>query len=139
MTDPTRNTGLIGVYARRGEWDERYMQQEKKSKVTAAEKGLYKGQRFSDCQVLEPDVPGKVYGPAHREILETPYPDDNSRSTVMATELTVQHERAFLKQPHIFLNSKSATKKSIRDRRWYKDVGLGFKTPKEAIQGNYIG
>ncbi|ODQ51140.1 40S ribosomal protein S11 [Saitoella complicata NRRL Y-17804] len=56
----------------------------------------------------------------------------------MATELTVQHERAFLKQPHIFLNSKSATKKSIRDRRWYKDVGLGFKTPKEAIQGNYI-
>ncbi|GAO51331.1 hypothetical protein G7K_5434-t2 [Saitoella complicata NRRL Y-17804] len=103
MTDPTRNTGLIGVYARRGEWDERYMQQEKKSKVTAAEKGLYKGQRFSDCQVLEPDVPGKVYGPAHREILETPYPDDNSRSTVMATELTVQHERAFLKQPVCFL------------------------------------
>jgi hypothetical protein len=24
-------------------------------------------------------------------------------------------------------------------RRWYKDVGLGFKTPSEAIQGTYIG
>lgn len=22
--------------------------------------------------------------------------------------------------------------------RWYKDVGLGFKTPREAIEGNYI-
>lgn len=24
-------------------------------------------------------------------------------------------------------------------KRWYKDVGLGFKTPSEAIQGTYIG
>ena len=24
-------------------------------------------------------------------------------------------------------------------RRWYKDVGLGFKTPKTAIEGSYIG
>ena len=24
-------------------------------------------------------------------------------------------------------------------RRWYKDVGLGFRTPKTAIEGNYIG
>lgn len=23
-------------------------------------------------------------------------------------------------------------------KRWYKDVGLGFKTPREAITGNYI-
>lgn len=22
--------------------------------------------------------------------------------------------------------------------RWYKNVGLGFKTPKEAIEGNYV-
>ncbi|KAK9453030.1 ribosomal protein S17-domain-containing protein [Dipodascopsis uninucleata] len=54
----------------------------------------------------------------------------------MATELTVQSERAFQKQPHIFLNSKTRGKKSTK--RWYKDVGLGFKTPKEAIQGHYI-
>jgi small subunit ribosomal protein S11e len=30
-------------------------------------------------------------------------------------------------------------KVSTKDRRWYKDVGLGFKTPPEAINGTYIG
>ena len=52
-------------------------------------------------------------------------------------ELTVQSERAFLKQPHIFQNPKAAGK--TKAKRWYKDVGLGFKTPKEAIEGDYIG
>ena len=60
----------------------------------------------------------------------------------MATELAVQSERAFQKQPHIFQNGKVA-KKSTRvgkgGRRWYKDVGLGFKTPANAINGTYIG
>jgi small subunit ribosomal protein S11e len=61
----------------------------------------------------------------------------------MATELTVQSERAYQKQPHIFLNHKSKAAKSKRvgkgGRRWYKDVGLGFRTPKTAIEGSYIG
>jgi hypothetical protein len=61
----------------------------------------------------------------------------------MATELTVQSERAFQKQPHIFLNTKVKSAKSKRvgkgGRRWYKDVGLGFRTPKTAIEGTYIG
>lgn len=59
----------------------------------------------------------------------------------MATELTVQSERAFQKQPHIFLNAKSKakSKKTGQGRRWYKDVGLGFRTPKTAIEGSYIG
>jgi len=61
----------------------------------------------------------------------------------MATELTVQSERAFQKQPHIFLNSKAQSGKSKRvgkgGRRWYKDVGLGFRTPQTAIEGSYIG
>ncbi|RMZ87558.1 hypothetical protein DV736_g5217, partial [Chaetothyriales sp. CBS 134916] len=60
----------------------------------------------------------------------------------MATELTVQSERAYQKQPHIFLNHKSKAAKSKRvgkgGRRWYKDVGLGFRTPKTAIDGSYI-
>lgn len=60
----------------------------------------------------------------------------------MATELAVQSERAFQKQPHIFQNSKVA-RKSARSgkggRRWYKEVGLGFRTPKNAIEGTYIG
>lgn len=30
-------------------------------------------------------------------------------------------------------------KVSTKEKRWYKDVGLGFKTPAEAIQGTYIG
>ncbi|KAK4229513.1 40S ribosomal protein s11 [Podospora fimiseda] len=60
----------------------------------------------------------------------------------MATELTVQSERAFQKQPHIFLNSKTkvkSTRPGKGGRRWYKDVGLGFRTPKTAIEGQYIG
>ncbi|KAE8353998.1 ribosomal protein S17-domain-containing protein [Aspergillus coremiiformis] len=58
----------------------------------------------------------------------------------MATELTVQSERAFQKQPHIFVNpkTKAKSKKVGQGRRWYKDVGLGFRTPKNAIEGNYI-
>lgn len=30
-------------------------------------------------------------------------------------------------------------KVSTKERRWYKDVGLGFKTPPEAINGTYVG
>lgn len=59
----------------------------------------------------------------------------------MATELTVQSERAFQKQP-IFLNQKvksKSTRPGKGGRRWYKDVGLGFRTPKNAIEGSYIG
>ena len=61
----------------------------------------------------------------------------------MATELAVQSERAYQKQPHIFLNQKNKATKSKKvgkgGRRWYKDVGLGFKTPRNAIIGNFIG
>lgn len=61
----------------------------------------------------------------------------------MATELTVQSERAFQKQPHIFVNTKAKRAKSTRagkgGRRWFKEVGLGFRTPKTAIDGTYIG
>ena len=28
---------------------------------------------------------------------------------------------------------------ATKEKRWYKDVGLGFKTPAEAINGTYIG
>lgn len=36
----------------------------------------------------------------------------------------------------IFAGGKKVVTK---DKRWYKDVGLGFKTPSEAINGTYIG
>jgi len=53
----------------------------------------------------------------------------------MATEL--HHERAFQQQPHIFLNAKNKNVKRA-GKRWFKEVGLGFKTPREAIDGTYI-
>ncbi|KAG7450537.1 uncharacterized protein BT62DRAFT_1072599 [Guyanagaster necrorhizus] len=51
-----------------------------------------------------------------------------------------QIEKAFQKQA-IFQNAKSRAGKKVssKDKRWYKDVGLGFKTPSEAINGTYIG
>lgn len=30
-------------------------------------------------------------------------------------------------------------KVATKEKRWYKDVGLGFKTPAEAVSGTYIG
>merc|ERR1712137_1508693 len=50
-----------------------------------------------------------------------------------------QNERAFQKQPTIFLNKKRAllTGKA-KKLRYVKNVGLGFKTPREAIDGTYI-
>ncbi|OQO03723.1 40S ribosomal protein S11-B [Cryoendolithus antarcticus] len=59
----------------------------------------------------------------------------------MATELTVQSERAFQKQPHVFLNSKRTggiSRAGKGGKRWFKDVGLGFRTPATAINGTYI-
>merc|ERR1712227_176794 len=51
-----------------------------------------------------------------------------------------QTERAFQKQPTVFLNKKGSTGKSGRSKvpRYTRNVGLGFKTPREAIEGHYI-
>ena len=72
--------------------------------------------------------------PTTRPIFDTASSSNNTAK--MATELTVQSERAFQKQPHIFLNSKTkakSSKKADKTRRWYKEVGLGFRTPLTAI------
>ncbi len=51
----------------------------------------------------------------------------------------IQKEHAFQKQSGVFLNSKALlAKKTSKGVRYYKDIGLGFKTPKEAIEGHYI-
>merc|ERR1712144_178034 len=54
----------------------------------------------------------------------------------------VQHERAYLKQSHIgTAQLKGIFKKRTPGKdgyRYYKNVGLGFKTPREAIEGTYI-
>ncbi|KAL1917880.1 40S ribosomal protein uS17 [Calcarisporiella thermophila] len=51
--------------------------------------------------------------------------------------MSEQVEKAFQKQRGIFLNPKLGAKKA-KGQRFYKDVGLGFKTPREAIEGTYI-
>ena len=55
----------------------------------------------------------------------------------------MQNERAFQRQVGISRGYKKASRKTARQpgkagNRWYKNVGLGFKTPKEAIEGTYI-
>lgn len=51
----------------------------------------------------------------------------------------VQVERAFQKQSSVFLNDKKTqAKKAGKTTRYYKNVGLGFKTPKNAISESYV-
>lgn len=51
----------------------------------------------------------------------------------------VQNEKAFQKQAIVSLRTKKfLTKKTTKGVRYWKNVGLGFKTPKEAIEGTYI-
>ena len=51
----------------------------------------------------------------------------------------IQNERAFQKQQGVFLNSKKVMGQKKKDKaRFYKKIGLGFKTPAAAIEGAYI-
>lgn len=44
-----------------------------------------------------------------------------------------------MKQPTVFMNKKNLSAKRIKKgMRYYRNIGLGFKTPKEAITGTYI-
>ena len=50
-----------------------------------------------------------------------------------------QNKTSFQKQSGVFLNSKALlANKTKRGVRYYKDIGLGFRTPKEAIEGTYV-
>merc|ERR1719178_428173 len=50
-----------------------------------------------------------------------------------------QTEKAYQKQDAVFIGSKRLLgKKSKRALRYFKNVGLGFATPKEAKDGNYV-
>ncbi|KAF9687679.1 hypothetical protein SADUNF_Sadunf02G0118200 [Salix dunnii] len=52
-----------------------------------------------------------------------------------------QTEKAFLKQPRVFLSSKKSAKGKRPGKggnRFWKSIGLGFKTPRDAIEGTYI-
>ena len=50
-----------------------------------------------------------------------------------------QNEKSFQKQQGISLVHKRIMPKSTSGTtRWYKEIGLGFKTPRSAIEGTYI-
>uniref|UniRef100_UPI0025A0B0C7 30S ribosomal protein S17 n=1 Tax=Klebsiella pneumoniae TaxID=573 RepID=UPI0025A0B0C7 len=51
-----------------------------------------------------------------------------------------QNEMAYQRQLAVQRGYKKAGTKIVGKGglRWYKNVGLGFRTPKEAIEGNYI-
>ncbi|KAK3101090.1 hypothetical protein FSP39_000862 [Pinctada imbricata] len=52
----------------------------------------------------------------------------------------IKTERSFQRQPNVFLNNKKhlLSGKGKKNLRYFKNVGLGFKTPREAIDGTYI-
>jgi len=51
----------------------------------------------------------------------------------------IQTEKAYQKQIGIFQNNKKVlAKKSASGPRYYKKIGLGFKTPLAAIEGSYV-
>jgi len=51
-----------------------------------------------------------------------------------------QTEKSFQKQPTVFLNRKPTLgkQKAKKSLRYVRNVGLGFKTPRDAIEGTYI-
>merc|ERR1719334_1990796 len=51
----------------------------------------------------------------------------------------VQTERSYQKQPTVNLNRKGVlTGKQKKNLRYTRNVGLGFKTPRDAIIGTYV-
>eukprot|EP00019_Armaparvus_languidus_P008326 CAMPEP_0168593854 /NCGR_PEP_ID=MMETSP0420-20121227/8557_1 /TAXON_ID=498008 /ORGANISM="Pessonella sp." /LENGTH=165 /DNA_ID=CAMNT_0008630075 /DNA_START=38 /DNA_END=535 /DNA_ORIENTATION=+ len=63
-------------------------------------------------------------------------------STKTASFSFAQDERAFQKQPTIFVGDRAAIgkkkRRSTKTVRYYKNIGLGYRTPKEAIHGDYV-
>eukprot|EP01027_Heterolobosea_sp_BB2_P023839 GEZU01035864.1.p1 GENE.GEZU01035864.1~~GEZU01035864.1.p1 ORF type:complete len:181 (+),score=62.86 GEZU01035864.1:77-544(+) len=54
--------------------------------------------------------------------------------------MDIQNERAFQKQAPIFLGKQRLLARKLKagELRYVKSIGLGFKTPKTAIEGTYI-
>lgn len=48
-----------------------------------------------------------------------------------------QNSNVYLKQENVFLGHKRNMPKKKKER-WYKNIGYGIETPKEAIEGDYI-
>ena len=57
-----------------------------------------------------------------------------------SNDILDQNERAYMKQPTIFVGAKKRVlaKRKGKKSRFYRNIGLGFKTPAAAKNGNYI-
>ena len=68
-------------------------------------------------------------------------PRPASRSlTAPFPPLPRQNQRAFQKQDQIFVGKKRVLSKkgTAKEARYYKNIGLGIKTPRGAIEGTYV-
>ncbi|KAI9116785.1 hypothetical protein K1719_012151 [Acacia pycnantha] len=66
---------------------------------------------------------------------------DTQPKALEIPEPTKKIEKAFLEQPKVFPSSKKSGKGKRPGKggnRFWKSIGLGFKTPREAIEGTYI-
>merc|ERR1711924_183564 len=53
--------------------------------------------------------------------------------------MDIQDKKAYQKQPHMTsVKCRKLSRTSRKGARYVKDVGLGYKTPKTAIEGKYI-
>merc|ERR1711937_629178 len=53
--------------------------------------------------------------------------------------MDIQNQKAYQKQPHMTgVKCRKLSRQSRKGARYVKDCGLGFKTPKTAIEGKYI-
>merc|ERR1712178_209318 len=53
--------------------------------------------------------------------------------------MDIQDKKAFQAQPHMTsVKCRKLSRSSSKGSRYVKDVGLGYKTPKAAIEGKYI-
>ncbi|KAM1508173.1 hypothetical protein ACFX10_017520 [Malus domestica] len=67
--------------------------------------------------------------------------DSEESEPNLPTSKRQKTEKAFLKQPKVFISSKKSGKGKRPGKggnRFWKSVGRGFKTPRDAIEGTYI-
>ncbi|EPQ15990.1 40S ribosomal protein S11 [Myotis brandtii] len=92
-----------------------------------------------------PDLPGANSGRGRVSALSALVPPQSwglrTGKSCTLDEQWIRTERAYQKQPTIFQNKKRVLLGETGKEklpRYYKNIGLGFKTPKEAIEGTYI-
>ncbi|KAL0447308.1 UNVERIFIED_CONTAM: Ubiquitin-like domain-containing protein CIP73 [Sesamum latifolium] len=125
------------------------------SESSRAESNLPSTEGASSDETQVDGNPDRIASPHHRRGPESPPSSKRQRGFIAAaassnftltptpelTTMAEQTEKAFLKQPKVFLCSKKSGKGKAPGKggnRYWKSIGLGFKTPREAVEGTYI-